>query len=171
MNFNIVYDSTFFLQALADQINAVDQTYNGDFRVSVVNVGTSSSPQYKLVISSTKTGTENDITITDSGNLLSKLDLRKVKTAQNAQITVNGLEVEKSTNQFNDVIEGMSFTAKRTGNVDVIVGEDIKPLKDSLANLVNQYNSLLGKINTETSKGGKLAREYGLNQLRSTIYR
>lgn len=171
LDFNIGYDSTYSLQTLADKINTEAQIYNGDFRASVVNVGTSSSPQYKIVISSTKTGTENDITITDSGNLVSTLQLGKVEAAQNARITVNGLVVERSTNQFNDVIEGMNFTAKRTGNVYVIVGEDVKPLKENLANLVNQYNSLVGKINTETSKGGKLAGEYGLNQLRSAIYR
>ncbi|MEJ5173651.1 MAG: flagellar filament capping protein FliD, partial [Hydrogenothermaceae bacterium] len=177
LNYDVAYDSTFSFQSLADAINNVAQTYNGDFKASVINVGTSSNPQYKLVISSNKTGAENSITITDSNTNSDGLTavlggFNHVRTAQNAQITINGIQVESSTNTFDSVLEGVSFTALKVGgSATVEISQDRKPIKDLLTNFVNQYNALVDKLNTETGKGGKLSGEYGLNQIKNTIFR
>lgn len=173
-DYNVVYDSTYSLQPLADEINKTAQTYNGDFRASIINVGTSSNPQYKLVINSNKTGAENGITITDSNNNFDGLTnvlggFNHVRTAQNAQITINGIQVESSTNTFDSVLDGVSFTALKVGSTTVEISQDRKPIKDLLTNFVTQYNTLVDKLNTETGKNGNLSGEYGLNRIKNTI--
>ncbi|MGC9007378.1 MAG: flagellar cap protein FliD N-terminal domain-containing protein, partial [Sulfurihydrogenibium sp.] len=50
-DYNISYDGNSSLQAIADAINNTATTYNGNFRAFIINAGTSSNPNYKLVIS------------------------------------------------------------------------------------------------------------------------
>lgn len=170
VDYNVVYDNTFSLQAFADQINNVASTYNGDFRASVVNVGTQSNPQYKLVISGTKTGQENALTITDTGNLTSTLGLDHIKTAQDAQINYEGLTITSSTNTFTN-IPGLSITVNQTGNTNINVSNNSQPITDTLNSIINGYNSLVNTLNKETGKDGRLSGEYSLNIIKSGLYR
>lgn len=170
IDYNVVYDNTYSLQALSDQINNVAQTYNGDFRASVVNVGTDSNPQYKLVISGTKTGSENALTISDSGNLVSTLGLNHIKTAQDAQIQYEGLTINSPTNTFNNV-PGLSITVNQTGNTTITVNKDSKPLTDALNSIISGYNNLVNTLSKETGKDGRLSGEYSLNIVKSGLYR
>lgn len=169
---NIGYDGTFSLQSLADKINQEATTWSMDVRAYVVNTGSSANPQYRLVVSSTKTGEDYSLSITDTGNLTLALGgFNNVQAAQNASITINGITVERPTNQFDDVIEGLSFTARNTGTATVSITQTSEPVKQMLTSFVNSYNSLVDKINAETGKGGKLAGDYTLSQIRNSIFR
>ena len=168
-DYNIVYDSTYSLQNLADEINRTASVYNGNFRASVINVGTSSNPQYKLVIAGTKTGADNSFTISDTGNAVSTLDLTNIQDAQNAVATANGLQVQSDTNTFAN-IPGLSFTAFQTGSTVLQIQKDNKPITDALQAIVNYYNQLVDTAAKETGKGGKLSGEYGLNQIVNGIF-
>jgi flagellar hook-associated protein 2 len=168
-NYNIVYDNTYSLQSLADEINKTASVYSGNFRASIINVGTSSNPQYKLVIAGTKTGADNSFTISDTGNAVSTLGLTNIQNAQNAVATVNGLQVQSDTNTFTN-IPGLSFTAFQTGSTVLQIQKDNKPITDALNGIVNYYNQLVDIVNKETGKGGKLSGEYGLNQIVNGIF-
>jgi flagellar hook-associated protein 2 len=169
LDYNVVYDSTYSLQKLADEINKTANTYNGNFRASIINVGTSSNPQYKLVIAGTKTGADNSFTISDTGNAVSVLSLINIQNAQNAVATVNGLQVQSDTNTFTN-IPGLSFTAFQTGSTVLQIQKDNKPITDALGGIVNYYNQLVDIVNKETGKGGKLSGEYSLNQIVNGIF-
>jgi Flagellar capping protein len=168
-SYNIAYDSTYSLQNLADEINRTASVYNGNFKASIINVGTSSNPQYKLVIAGTKTGADNSFTISDTGNAVSMLDLTSIQNAQNAVATVNGLQVQSDTNTFTN-IPGLSFTAFQTGSTVLQIQKDNKPITDALGGIVNYYNQLVDIVNKETGKGGKLSGEYGFNQIVNGIF-
>jgi flagellar hook-associated protein 2 len=168
-NYNIVYDNTYSLQSLADEINKTASVYSGNFRASIINVGTSSNPQYKLVIAGTKTGADNSFTISDTENAVSTLGLTNIQDAQNAVATVNGLQVQSDTNTFTN-IPGLSFTALQTGSTVLQIQKDNKPITDALNGIVNYYNQLVDIVNKETGKGGKLSGEYGLNQIVNGIF-
>lgn len=168
----IGYDSSYSLQSLADKINEEAVSWNMDIRASIVNTGSTTNPQYKLVISSTKTGTNYSMEFDDTGNLFSVLGgFNNVQVAENASITINGITVQRQTNQFDDVIEGISFTAKSVGNTTVTVAQSNDSIKQVLTGFVNGYNSLVDKINAETGKDGKLAGDYTLSQIRNSIFR
>jgi flagellar hook-associated protein 2 len=168
-SYNINYDNTDSLQSLADKINNTASVYNGNFRASVVNVGASSNPQYKLVIAGTKTGADNSFTISDTGNAVNVLGLTSIQNAQNAVATVNGLQVQSDTNTFTN-IPGLSFTALQLGSTVLQIQKDNKPITDALGGIVNYYNQLVDIVNKETGKGGKLSGEYGLNQMVNGIF-
>lgn len=170
VDYNVVYDNTYSLQSIADAINNTAQTYNGDFRASVINVGTDSNPQYKLVISGTKTGSANALTISDTGNLISTLGLNNIKTAQNAQIQYEGLTITSSSNTFNN-IPGLSITVNQTGTTTVSINNDSKPTTDALNSIISGYNKLVDTLNKETGKDGRLSGEYSLNIIKSGLYR
>jgi flagellar hook-associated protein 2 len=169
LDYNAHYDNTYSLQNLADEINKTANKYNGNFRASIINVGTSSDPQYKLVITGTKTGADNSFTISDSGNASSTLGLEDIQDAQNAEATVNGISVESDTNTFTN-IPGLSFTALQTDSTTLQIQKDNKPITDALQSIVNYYNQLVDTVNKETGKGGKLSGEYGLNQIVNGIF-
>lgn len=169
---NIAYDSTFSLQSLANKINTEASIWNMDIRATIVNTGSSTTPSYKLVLSSTKTGTDYQLDITsDTGNLSTLLGLTTIQNPQNASITIDGLNIQRNTNQFDDVIEGLSFNLKSLGNTAVTVSQNNDSIKQTLTNFVNSYNSLVEKITTETGKGGKLSGEYSLDRIKNTIFR
>jgi len=169
LDYNVVYDSTYSLQNLADKINETANAYNGNFRASIINVGTSSNPQYKLVIAGTKTGADNSFTISDTGNAVSTLGLTNIQNAQNAVATVNGLQVQSNTNTFTN-IPGLSLTALQTGSTVLQIQKDNKPIADALGGIVNYYNQLVDIVVKEAGKGGKLSGEYGLNQIVNGIF-
>ncbi len=169
LDYNVVYDSTYTLQRLADEINKTANVYNGSFKAFVMNAGTQSNPQYKLVITGTKTGADNSFTISDTGNASSVLGLTNIQDAQNAKATVNGILVESDTNIFTN-IPGLSFTALQTGSTVLQIQKDNKPITDALGGIVNYYNQLVDIVNKETGKGGKLSGEYGFNQIVNGIF-
>lgn len=173
LDYNVAYDSTYSLQNIADEINKTSQTYNGAFRASIVNVGGSSSPNYKLVISGTNTGSDEAVSVIgDSGGLSSIIGgFNELKSAQNAQINLNGLEIERPTNTFNDVLEGISFNVYRTGTINLTVDRNDDPLKSAIGEFVNQYNVLVDKLSTQTGKDGVLSGEYSLNQIKNSVFK
>lgn len=168
-DYNIVYDNTFSLQALADQINFVVTTYNGNFSATVINAGTSANPNYKLVISGTKTGADNGFTISDTGNAVSTLGINSIQNAQNAVATVNGIQIESDTNTFTN-IQGLSINANQTGNITLNITKDTNPITNTLNNFINYYNQLVDTITKETGKDGKLAGEYTFNSIVNGIF-
>src|SRR5204862_116125 len=100
------------LQGLADSINAA----GGDVRASVVNDGTSGTP-YRLLLTSSKTGSANGITVTNNLNIGTDAAIdpanTTVQAATDAQVTVGSgagaLTVTSTSNQFNNLIPGVSL--------------------------------------------------------------
>ncbi|MGC9007447.1 MAG: flagellar filament capping protein FliD, partial [Sulfurihydrogenibium sp.] len=126
----------------------------------------------KLVISGTKTGSDNSFTIRDSdnGNLVSKLGINSIQNAYNATASINNVNVESDTNTFTSV-EGLSFTVSQTGTATITVNKDEGPLLDTLKNLVNAYNNLVDTVKKETGKDGRLSGEYSLVSVVNGIFR
>ncbi len=170
LDYIVVYDQSYSLQIIADEINKTATTFNGNFRASIINAGTSSNPSYKLVISGTKTGSANSFTISDTGDLVSTLGINSIQNAYNATASINGVDVESDTNTFTSV-EGLSFTVSQTGTATITVNKDKGPLLDTLKNLVNAYNNLVDTVKKETGKGGRLSGEYSLASVVNGIFR
>ena len=84
------------LTGLKDAINGSGAAVTA----SIVNVGTSGSPDYRLVVQSKETGTENTVTI--SGTLAGGADPfsgggEVVQAAADALFSINGLTVTRAT--------------------------------------------------------------------------
>ena len=78
-----------------------------------------------------------------------------ITKAQSAKLTVDGLQVVRSSNVVDDVIEGVTLNVNAVTDsgksVDVTVGVDRSSAKSAISKFVDAYNALTNTINTLTS--------------------
>jgi len=161
------------LAGIAAAINAAE----AGVTAGVVNDG---SGNYYLTLASGETGAANTISLgVDDDDLvdndaagLSKLyttpaaqTLTQTQAAANAAITVNGIAVERSSNTFSDLIDGVTISLKQAdaGNpFELAVARDSSTVTVNIKEFVKQYNALidtlksLGGYNAATKQAGLL---------------
>lgn len=156
------------LSGIRDAINKAGQSQG--LSASVVNDDSGS----RLVLSSTKTGDGNDISVSVSGDdgsgsqSLTKLAYtpsdkdstdpaaaHSLSKAKSAQMTIDGLKVTSASNTVSNAVDGLSFTLKATTPADspmtVGVSQDESGVKGNIKGFVDAYNKLMGVIKTQTS--------------------
>lgn len=167
--------STATPQGIADAINAATDA-NGDalgVQASVMNTG---SNGYTIVLTG-ETGLDQAFTMTaDSG---SGVDFSTtVSSAADAEFSLNGLSLTRSTNSVSDVLTGVTLdlTGATGEDIQVKVVRDATDLKTKIQNLVTVYNDaldaldILGDRSSEVEEyGGALAGESFLITLRSNL--
>lgn len=149
---------------------------------SVINAGTSDSPDYRLVVQSEDTGTANAVAI--SGTLTGGTDPfpgggTEVQAAADALFSVNGLSITRSSNAVSDVVTGVTFVLLEEGDKDgvvestdstskVTVSVDSTAIKTSVKDLVDSFNAV-NKIvkdqftlNPDTKRQGALGGDASL---------
>lgn len=156
---------------------------NLDVKASLVNTGSGASP-WRIVLQG-KTGAANSFSLTST----SAVDLGfsfaapgastlPNRMAQDAQLTVNGIAVSRSTNQVSDVISGVTLDLLNTtsGTATVALNRDTAPVKDKIKNLVSTYNDLqaiidsaLDKDSTVEKLGGSLVGDSVARSIRTMV--
>ncbi|NPA04093.1 MAG: flagellar filament capping protein FliD [Epsilonproteobacteria bacterium] len=134
---------------------------------------------YRLIVSSKETGTDNAIEIKDdTGELLDKLELGEnyddshVQEAQNSIIDIYGETVESQNNVFSNVIDGVDIEVYKTSDtpVDVDISNDDEAVKTALENIFVKYNNLVDFAQEVTSPDGPLSGDITLHSIRSKIF-
>jgi len=97
----------------------------------------------RLMLRSKETGTDKAFSV-DIDPALSKLGQTEAQAAKNAQIELNGVQVESSSNTFANTIPGMSFTATEvtTNTATLTVKLDTEGMKKNIQEFVDAYNAL-----------------------------
>jgi len=144
-SFNIDYSAGETLENLVDKINSAQ----GFVKASVYYDGTS----YRLMLTEKDLGSSTVETNTGSGvyainvtGLPSELgtDLDTLQVAQNAELVIgSGSPVTSPTNEFKDIISGMTITVKAQGTTDVTVKEDYSKVRSFLGDFVEKFNALV----------------------------
>jgi flagellar hook-associated protein 2 len=84
-----------------------------------------------------------------------------VSTAQDAVITMEGIEIKRPTNSIDDLIPGLTVNPKGISSRPVTVG--IEPnreaIKESIIGLVGNYNRLMAEINVLTRNDTQIIEE------------
>lgn len=124
-------------------------------RASLVNIGTSATPAYKLVISSLYEGTEKGLVArTALGASLTNLTAYSESAASDSSVDITGLgTITRSTNSISDVIPGVTLNVASQGNATVRIGEDVSSTTTKIQDLVDSYNEIvtfLGENNQVT---------------------
>jgi len=175
------------LNALASQIN---ELAGDDAAASVVNAGTESNPQYQLVVASKDTGEDGRITnITTNitglgidttppdGNGVSQ-SANHISVGTNAVAIIDGLQVERSSNDFGGVVEGVTINvlaADAGKTINFTVSPDTEKVKAGVKELVDAYNEVMTFINKESvfaeeeDARGKLFGDSILRSVRSSL--
>lgn len=112
---------------------------------------------FRLQLVVNKTGAANEILL-DSGN--SGFEFRETSSARDALLVVgagatagSGVLVSSSTNEFDDVIDGVDLTAISTSEtaIDVSVTESDQEIVDLVQGFVDSYNSLRDDLDELTA--------------------
>lgn len=174
------------LEGIRDAINDADVGVNA----AIVNDGTG----YRLLINSEETGLQNSLEITvddttDADNVdnsvgLSRFAFNSAATnmeqtiaAEDALLTINGLDVASSDNVVSDALEGVKLTLKSVTDsvVDVAVLQDKGPTVAAMNRLINGYNSFMQTVNglssydAETKVAGALLGDFTLRSMEDQL--
>lgn len=146
------------LEELVDQINA-DPDVSGLVTASILDDGSS---QY-FVLSSQETGADQSITITDTGTLtgITSGNLENTQAACDAQIKVDGFPsgddewISRSTNDIDDVIDGMTLTLNDTTDADgvrISTSYDEDALIENIETFVSAVNQAIVNLQALTGR-------------------
>lgn len=143
--FTIEFDAEDSLSSVARRINDA----NAGVRASVLNDGTS----FRMLISSEETGAANTIAFGDMGGVFGfDAEGSQLVEARDAQFTVAGVPVTRSSNTLTDVIEGVTFELKTETPVGepataVTVSRDPDGLADKVKAFVDAINNVQTFVN------------------------
>lgn len=93
-----------------------------------------------------------------------------------AVVELNGVRIERSSNNFENLISGVTITAKEIGTTQLTVGKDTDTVAANVQKFVNAYNDVIDFINTNiakpTEKGviNPLQGDSVLKQLKIDLY-
>ena len=161
---------------IAAAINATGQGVTAQ----VVNTGDGSGASYKIVLTATGTGTASafsGFTATDHSNadpatnsIASLAFSTTVQTATDAQLTVDGVAIKRSSNSISDAITGMSLNLLSPTPPDstdptkavaatVQLSRDTSSVATNIQTLVSAFNSLKGTLKTVSDPASTVANE------------
>lgn len=169
-------DSNNSLTGLKDAIN------DADFgaQASIVDVG---GGTFKLLITA-ESGLDNALTITANEDVtalglsnFTTASMNQDQVAADAEFTVNGLPITRSSNIIDDVIEGLEFTLTEEGGpaMNISIFDDTAGAETAVRGFVDAFNEFLGiaddlkGFNEETEEYGSLQRDPVLRSLLSQM--
>ncbi|MCK5227814.1 MAG: flagellar filament capping protein FliD [Desulfobulbaceae bacterium] len=138
------------LSGLATLIN--DDTNNPGVTASAVDTGLADTP-YQLMLEADATGEDNRITISDDIQMALDMDEKQGAVAEelNAQFTLNGIDFQRQTNTFSDIVTGITLTLQNIGDAVVSVASDTTSLSTLITDMVTAYNLAVQEIQTNVA--------------------
>ncbi|TQV65057.1 MAG: hypothetical protein FNT29_02680 [Halothiobacillaceae bacterium] len=180
-SFDVTIDSSnSTLAGIRDAINKAGD--NTGVSATIVNVDDGvGGTESRLVLSASKTGAANTITVSASGgdgglNALASANLTEQVAAKDAIIKVDGMNITRSSNTMSDAIDGLTLTlgGVATG-VQVGVSTDTSQVKAALQGFVDSYNKMqgvmsgLGKYDPSTKQAGALVGDALLRNVQQQL--
>ena len=147
----------------------------------------------RLVLETEDTGTGNQIQLQGSAEFLVEqlklgsgvdgegnlVDINTIQAAQDAQYTVNGIELTSDSNTINDAVQGVTFTLRDVGTAQIGIKQDVDSAVSKIRAFVEQYNSVMNFLAEKTkvtmtdagdiSATGTLQGDGTANRLREAI--
>lgn len=151
----------------------------GDFQATFLDDGSSSNP-IRLLISGTKTGSANSVSITSTqvllgGGVQDLFGFTETQAAQDASLTLDGISITKSTNTVTDVITGVTLNLKAAGSGTITLSSDFDTIKENISALVDEYNELAVFLNeqqffdSDTFSTGLLFGNFTIQNLQQSL--
>lgn len=166
------------LNGLRDAINAAD----AGLQASVINDGSG----HRLVLSAASGANQQlNITVAEAGGSptntdgsdlsrfafntsVTDFDDLETQAGADAEISINGLSVTRSTNQINDIVDGLTVDVLKAApgeTITVTITDDKVFAEQTIRDFVDAYNTFLEEVepafgfNEETEAFGSLARD------------
>lgn len=153
------------LQGLANAINEA----NAGVSAGVIDTGNG----YRLTLSADETGTANSVKITateeagaeglarfefDPADPTLNPGMEQTITAADAVMKINGVEVTRSTNTIENVVDGLTFNLTDTGKSTLKVEQDTGAVAERVQAFVDKFNELqrtIGELSSFDSESGQ----------------
>ena len=120
---------------------------------SMVNVGTSGTPAYAIVVSSNDTGTEKGQVSVSVGSAISDsgtgaFTAYALEQAKDAEFSIAGITgiITRSSNTISDVMPGLTLTLENTGEANITIRSDAASTSAAVEDIVSKYNDIVGFI-------------------------
>lgn len=178
---SVTVSATDSLQDIQNNINALNSGANATgVSASIIKVADS---DFRLILTSETTGaTGFTLTGADLTGTLSGLGFAAggtvVQAGQDAQLSVDGITITRSSNVIDDAIAGLTFTLNQADpatTVQVGVGLDSAAAKNQIEAFVDAYNAVQSFIaeqntfNPDTQESGVLAGESVLSNIQNSL--
>ncbi len=148
-NFSIDVTATTTLEEFKNSINNIA---GNKVTASIMNVA---NGDFRLIVSSDETGSAQNITFSDLGNLKTGVNFAEteVQNAVDSSFKYNGIAFTRSSNVIDDITVGVSITLLKEGaSSTATVSQDTKEIASELKAFTTAYNSLFTQLkNTTTS--------------------
>lgn len=119
----------------------------------VLDTGAAVDP-YKVIVTGSDTGTDNavSLSVTQTGSTGEDLAFTTSRTAQDAQVTIDGNVVTRGTNSFDDAVPGVSMNllATTTSSFDVTINRNTAAMTQKVSDLVSTHNKLVAFFKKHT---------------------
>lgn len=179
-DFEIAYDDTTTLKELKELIN---DTAGEKIDATIVQIN---SGEFRLFMSSSETGTNQDITLTDTSGFLSDDDgvtpggsnltsgLTAIQSGIDAEFTFNGQAITRTSNEIDDLITGLDISLKEVGTSVVSVSQNRDNIMEKMDSFVEKYNAAIYQLDemTKSSAGddkGIFSSESTIKSMKRTI--
>lgn len=177
--FDLTLDAGATLSDLRDAINDSDSNFG--VTANIINTGT----EAKLVLTSTVTGTGNDLVITNDNAELDNVStvanaggaggigIAAENSAKDAIIKVDGITITNDTNTFKDAVQDMTITAKRESvdneTAKLSVDFDRESATTLVDELITNYNNVIGQLGFQSRIGKPLNGDSTIRSLSSQL--
>jgi len=142
---------------------------NPGVTASLIDDGTRDTP-FRLVLTAKQTGEENRFAVQ---NLPMTEVIGKDDESLNAKLTVNGVTYQRQANDgIDDIISGVSFNIKKTGDATLSVQNDMDGIKQHILDLVGGLNELSEQIKgteEEEDSDNPLQEDYAVKRMMTEL--
>ncbi len=162
---SIVIDGTNnTLEGIRDAINAA----NMGVSATIVNDG--SGTPYRLALSAVNSGADQSMKISVSGGdgTLDALlgydpettqNLTQTRAAQNATLTVNGIDITSPSNTVSEAVQGVTLTLRNLTSTpaNITIERDVTSIDAAVNSFVDSYNALATQMKSRLAYGSSTA--------------
>ncbi len=144
-----ISDSAGTLDGLANAINAS----GANVQATVVNVGSSSSPDYRLSVQS-KDFAPDTVQLEDNGNNNAGMLTQLGSVGAYVQYQVNGESTVDSSSQTLTLSPGLTVNVAATGTATITVAQNGDSIANALSSFASSYNAALAEVNKNRGQSG-----------------
>ncbi len=147
------------LQDIRDKINNIKDSTG--VQASVIKV---SDTESTLILTSTEEGVDNRMSFSDdTGSVLQSLGVltdattinaaNEIDVGNDAEIELDGITVTRGSNEFSDLIDGLTislYDAEPGTEITIEIEQDLNQAKTAILEFVDAYNAVQSFINEKT---------------------
>ena len=150
--------------SLEDMRDAINQQSDGRLSASIINDGEG----FRLTVNSTETGADASIESTNFSSILAGdvqiSEAQVVQAGQDAEFSVNGIDIVSSSNQVEGAIQGITLNLSEAGATSTVsVEQDSDAIREQVTAFVDDFNTLKDTITSLTAYDAETGQAAGLN--------